>query len=653
MLRPLTYAAIAALLVILAALGVREVLTFRSEQATRQRADAQASLEARVDSFETDIENRVGYWLGDLREGVVTAEKERFLRARAPWFDAVYTWEAGEVAWPPVAPPENLAAFRTDACAVRAVEGSDDGGLVATGLAWLDCLQRGRGRAFAYFAVSESAESFLNGGRPDLAERVIRELSPAGPIALADGPTWGVSTWRLVALRHQYARALLALDRPDIAERMLERTEAEILDLPGSQLEEVLEGLYLGTLRPELARLRELPDDEDEAVARARRRVSAWRVVLDGQLDPNEAPVVWIGAREVIQSEGDPPWILFYARLDVNNMLAAVQLDQPELVRAFVDQAPDRIRSHLSVRSLDGRVLYGAQGPLLVYQSFGRVLPHLVAGLVEGAAPTEGHNRALLVQVLLVVAGLGVGIAALRSLVRTDREQEALLRSQREFMTRVTHELKTPLAGMRLMAENLEVGAYRDESQRERFARQIVKEADRLTARVEEVLRAAAGPRREDFVDLDSALLLREVVERWRPLFEAEGATIELEAPPRCPVRALPGPLRDALTNLFDNALKYRRLDRPLRVRARLTQDRRWTTFEVADNGLGVPRAMRRAIFERFRRVEGPDRGKAGGHGLGLSFVAEAAAGHDGRVECRDGLDGGASFVFRIPTRRR
>lgn len=653
MLRPLTYAAIAVLLVILAVLGVREVVTFRSEVSTRERADAQSALAARIDTFEDDLEERVGLWFANLREGEVTTDKERYLRQRAPWFDAVYVWEAGEVVWPPMSPAENIAAFRTDPCAVRAVQQGDAGDPLATGAAWMKCLERGRGRAFAYFAVSEAAEAFLNGGKPEVAESIIRQLSPGGPIPLADGPAWGVSTWRLVALRHQYARALIAVDRPDLAERMLERTEAEILDLPGSQLDEVLDPLYIGAIRPELARLRRVPAEEEEPVARARRRLAAWRVILDGQLDPQQAPVYWAGSREVIQSDGDPPWLLFYARLDVNNVLAAFQLDQPELVRAFVEQSPERIRDHITVRTLDGRVLHGASGPMQVYQSFDRVLPHLVAGLVEGAVPTERYNRALLAQVAMIVAGLGVGAAALRSLVRSDREQEALLRSQREFITRVTHELKTPLAGIRLMAENLEMGAYRDETQRETFARQIVKEADRLTARVEEVLRAAAGPRREDFTDTDVAALLREVVDRWRPLFEQNGATIELDAPERCVVPVMPGPLRDALTNLFDNALKYRRTDRPLRVRARLTQDRRWTTFEVIDNGLGVPRAMRRAIFERFRRVEGPGRGRSGGHGLGLSFVADAAAGHDGRVECRDGTDGGASFVLRVPNRRR
>lgn len=145
--------------------------------------------------------------------------------------------------------------------------------------------------------------------------------------------------------------------------------------------------------------------------------------------------------------------------------------------------------------------------------------------------------------------------------------------------------------------------------------------------------------------------MVREVGERWRLLYEQAGARLDLDVPQSCHVVGLPGLVRDALTNLVDNALKYKREDRPLAATVRLRADRRWATVEVEDNGLGVPAEMRRSIFERFARVEGPGRGKAGGHGLGLSFVADAAQAHGGSIECKGGAEGGARFVLRI--RRR
>ena len=147
---------------------------------------------------------------------------------------------------------------------------------------------------------------------------------------------------------------------------------------------------------------------------------------------------------------------------------------------------------------------------------------------------------------------------------------------------------------------------------------------------------------------VDLCALLTELVSIWQPRFEAVGARIETDLQP-CPAmladRAL---LRDALNNLMDNALKYLREDRPGLLRVTARPDGRWLIVEVTDNGLGVPAAQRRAIFQPFVRVEGPGRGKAGGHGLGLSFVAETARAHGGTVDCRDGLDGGARFVLRF-----
>jgi len=125
---------------------------------------------------------------------------------------------------------------------------------------------------------------------------------------------------------------------------------------------------------------------------------------------------------------------------------------------------------------------------------------------------------------------------------------------------------------------------------------------------------------------------------------------LELPAQPEV-ATVRPVQLRDALSNLLDNALKYRHPERAGVCMVRLRTERRWLTVEVVDNGIGVPSDKRKAIFERFARVEGPGRGRAGGHGLGLAFVAEAARAHHGKVECREGIDGGARFLVRI--RRR
>jgi signal transduction histidine kinase len=253
-----------------------------------------------------------------------------------------------------------------------------------------------------------------------------------------------------------------------------------------------------------------------------------------------------------------------------------------------------------------------------------------------------------------VVIGLCFGLAmvALAALDRTIRQQFELLDRQRAFSTRVTHELKTPLAGIRVMAENLETGAYKDDGQRREMAHRIVEESDRLTRRVDEVLAVAKErtiPSPEPF-DLEEVLY--EAIDEWGPRMHDAGVELAANLGPADPVLGDAKAMRDAVACLLDNALKYRRETVESRVWLALTQDGRTVEVSVADNGIGVPKAMRKRIFDRFVRVEGPNRGKAGGHGLGLHQVREIVAAHKGTVACVEGADGGAKFVIRLPAMR-
>ncbi len=142
--------------------------------------------------------------------------------------------------------------------------------------------------------------------------------------------------------------------------------------------------------------------------------------------------------------------------------------------------------------------------------------------------------------------------------------------------------------------------------------------------------------------------LVKEVLDAWGPRLAQAGIELKTSLRP-CPSTPIDKALlSDAVGNLIDNALKYRRTDRPstLWVSTRATRSR--CLVDVADNGLGVPAKDRKAIFQPFTRVEQPGRGKSGGHGLGLSFVLEAAKSHGGTVECREGIDGGARFILTI-----
>jgi signal transduction histidine kinase len=443
------------------------------------------------------------------------------------------------------------------------------------------------------------------------------------------------------------------LGHEDRSRFWLENMAREITSLDGATLESVLD-LYDYPLAHDL-RVYGGPalSEDEEHIARyqrAQRRLALYREIRERAWNVQDVAPVERGFRLFVDPVEDPPYLMAFTRLVGEDVLGGVQLDQPALVASLLENAPSALRPWLTVRDPSGAVLEGHTGPLAAETAFTTVLPHLRAGLTIGAIPPL-NTRSLVAQLVPIGLGIVIGAYALGSLIHTDRQQARLFEQQREFMARVTHELKTPLAGIRLMAENLEMGAFRDASQREMFAQRIVKEAERLGLRLDEVIRAAARPLEERDAPFDAAQLCRELGDRWRVLFEPVGGQIAVDVPATLPTVGTVGPLRDALSNLLDNALKYRREDRPLRVVLRARAERRAIVFEVEDNGMGVPPSMRRAIFDKFRRVEGPGRGKAGGHGLGLAFVAEAARSHGGKVECREGIEGGSKFVMRI--RRR
>lgn len=651
-MRPVLYLTLAALLVILAVVGVIEAAGFRIEYETLERQRMQDQLDEAIDRWETNTTTRIG----DIRQRLLeTTSRDAILqnaRRQGHWLDALYIWDGAERIWPPDAPPQDLTPVTTDPCIVAAtVTGpGDTEDLAARRLS--SCI-RGLDAVSAY-ATSEAVVHYWKAGNLNGAAWLLSQFPHLALLHLDQSVPTDISPYLLLLLRLEYIQTLEEKGDHARAGALVSSTVAEMVLQDGPIVDQI-DDLYDYPLRPALQTgltLRGLPLDTDDAWQRALRRASAWRALRDRRWNRDTLAALSGGPRLEIGTETDPPYLLYVERPDTTTRVVALQLDEEALLRDFFREFSRSQQRVVSVRDANGGLIAGSTGPLLVYRNFNHILPaYLQAGFTEDGLPHSSQDRALLIQLLLIGLGLCVGVAALWGMVRSDRQTVALMERQRDFMTRVTHELKTPLAGIRLMAENLEFGTYREPEQIEQCAQRIIHEADRLHARVDEVLIAARGAVPQAPVRADAAALLRELVETWRPRLDTVGGTITVEAPDALVILVKPPLLRDALTNLIDNALKYRHPDRPLRVHARLQADRRQVVFEIIDNGIGVPPALRHAVFERFRRVEGPGRGKSGGHGLGLAFVAEAARAHRGRAECKDGVEGGARFIFRFPRR--
>jgi signal transduction histidine kinase len=246
----------------------------------------------------------------------------------------------------------------------------------------------------------------------------------------------------------------------------------------------------------------------------------------------------------------------------------------------------------------------------------------------------------------LIIAGIVVFTVFLVRELRRNEQHDA-------FINAVTHELKTPIASIRLYLETLQAREVCDQ-QRRAFYQVMLADADRLQHTVEQVLKAGVAgqrPRLAHRAPVDVAALARECVDTARLRHHLPEAAISLDMPAadqRLFVSGDVDELRTALSNLLDNAVKYSLEDVQVRVEVAAPEPQSlWV--RVRDRGVGIPKSQLKRIFTRFYRFQ--TRGyKVKGTGLGLFIVRSIARQHGGRVFAESEGEGkGATFTLELP----
>ena len=228
----------------------------------------------------------------------------------------------------------------------------------------------------------------------------------------------------------------------------------------------------------------------------------------------------------------------------------------------------------------------------------------------------------------------------------TDRRRLEAVR--RDFVANISHELKTPVGALALLAETLL--AEDDPAVAQRLAERMLAEAFRVGRTIDDLLElsrieADEEARRDD---VPVHLVIAEAVDRVRPAAEQQGITIEVEEPPqRLAVAGDRRQLVSATYNLLENAVKYSDQGSSVQVRART--DGRWVDIEVEDHGIGIPRRDLERVFERFYRVDRARSRETGGTGLGLAIVRHVASNHAGEVRVESAEGEGSTFTLRLP----
>ncbi|HEY3093506.1 MAG TPA: HAMP domain-containing sensor histidine kinase [Vicinamibacterales bacterium] len=246
----------------------------------------------------------------------------------------------------------------------------------------------------------------------------------------------------------------------------------------------------------------------------------------------------------------------------------------------------------------------------------------------------------------LIIAGLIIYTVFLVLEIRRNEEHDT-------FINAVTHELKTPIASIRLYLETLQTRALNDE-QRRGFYDVMLADADRLNRTVEQVLKAGVASQKPKVIaraPVDMSVLARECVDLAVSRHHLQLGAIALESLDAGPlmVRGDAEELRTSLTNLLDNAVKYS--SDVVRVTVSVaapSPDTIWV--RVQDRGVGIPRKQLKRIFRRFYRVQTRGLKQVKGTGLGLYIVRSIARAHGGRVFVQSEGEGqGATFTLELP----
>ncbi len=238
---------------------------------------------------------------------------------------------------------------------------------------------------------------------------------------------------------------------------------------------------------------------------------------------------------------------------------------------------------------------------------------------------------------------------------RTLRQSEELKMQQENFIHAVTHELKIPLASIKLYLETMASGKF-DQEKVKGFIPRMLDDCARLEGLVDNVLEAGRiGTRghHANLVETNLATDLREYIEDLQPHLDRYQMQISAEIGPELPVRTDYHALRRVVTALVDNAIKY---SPEHRRHLTITARRIGRAVEVAfaDQGIGIERYEIKKVFDRFYRTGEESTRSVKGTGIGLFLVRQIVTEHGGAVEARsEGLDKGTTFIIKLPLVRR
>ncbi len=355
--------------------------------------------------------------------------------------------------------------------------------------------------------------------------------------------------------------------------------------------------------------------------------------------------------------------MLAIRRADMAEQLAlevswvGVRLDFAALLNEEVMASIVAPEGYFSLAILDprGTAILPAQPRLPVDFPVSLAPKESVAGLRLLAIPVNnpeaGVRAAEQNRLYLVLALIGVAAGGAIFLMRTVSRESELAGVKVQLVSRVSHELKTPLAVIKMYGDTLELGRTKGQEQVRRFAGIISREADRLSSMIEQILdfsRKESGTLHYATELTDLSNLILDLADKYRPHVESRGACLATVLKPGLHAVVDPQALTNAFVNLVENAVKYTPENAPDRtVEVCLSQSNGAAVLDVGDRGVGIPERERSEVFSPFYRAS--TAGEVHGAGLGLTLVQHFAQSHGGSIEVLPRPEGGTIMRMRLP----
>jgi signal transduction histidine kinase len=334
--------------------------------------------------------------------------------------------------------------------------------------------------------------------------------------------------------------------------------------------------------------------------------------------------------------------------------LTAATGGRPQMLIA-VDamKAFDRLESSARCAAAGGCRLALASGADANDYPLGPALPGLT--LLDVTSGVTAESPGWLRKQWFYVAALSLVLALVAFgaylLWRDVRRELRVAEMRSQFVSSVSHELKTPLTAIRMFAETLRMGRPADPALRDEYLDTIVNESERLTRLLNNVLefsRIESGRKIYQFAPHDLESIVRTAARAMRYPLAQQGFELLVDIGDNIPpVQCDPDAVEQAILNLLANALKYSGDAR--KIELRLTRGATNAVISVRDWGIGIDPADQRRIFDKFYRVARPENRQIPGTGLGLSLVDHIVRSHHGRIDVDSTPGAGSTFRIHLP----